>query len=171
MPDCGCKTVCYDQEFPGLPPDGVCRLGQPRYRVCTREPLAMGIGVHRIVKLTQNAEYGKGMQMEPMQPMDAVSKYPIDPDKYSHPEDWGAEDGDMIPRITLRNPEDAILLIQALRVYQHARSDELQREAKRPGADQIALSLTHINETQYVIDLMTALTDGIIPVTTSTEKD
>jgi hypothetical protein len=155
MPDCGCKTVCYDQEFPGLPPDGECRLGLPRYRVCTREPLAMGIGVHRIVKLTQNAEYGKGMQMEPMQPMDAVSKYP----------------DDMIPRITLRDPEDAILLIQALRLYQNARSDELQREAKRPGADQIALSLTHINETQYVIDLMTALTDGIIPVTTSTEKD
>jgi hypothetical protein len=115
----------------------------------------MGIGVHRVAKLTRNAEYGKGMQMEPMQPMDAVSKHP----------------DDMIPRITLRDPEDAILLIQALRVYQLARSDELQQEAKRPGADQIALSLTHINETQYIIDLMTALTDGIVPVTTSTEKD
>jgi hypothetical protein len=114
----------------------------------------------------------KRTKVEPMTgmiPMDADN--PIDPDKYSHPEDWGAEDGDMIPRITLRNPEDAILLIQALRVYQLARSDELQQEAKRPGADQIALSLTHINETQYIIDLMTALTDGIVPVTTSTEKD
>jgi hypothetical protein len=228
---CGCTTVCYDQEFPGLPPDGICRRARecgckkecfhrahpnlPRYRVCTREPLAMGIGVHRIVKLTQNSEYGKGMQMEPMQPMDAVSKYPTGTiadqvgtalresaaeinsvleesgdsggisaqsitllKKAYHTCHHAADaldiptvEGDMIPRVTLRDASDAILIIQALRAYQLGRSDELQQEARRPGADQIALSLIHINETQYIIDLMTAITDGIVSVTTETKEN
>lgn len=38
-------------------------------------------------KIGINAAYGKGAY-----PMDAVSAYPpVDPDKYSHAEDWGAD--------------------------------------------------------------------------------
>ena len=162
---CGCNSVCFDQEFPGLPPQGDCRrmaaciFGTPRECGCKGECFHLAhpqFAPQRVCRrgnvLAHNATYGK---MTGMYPMDAVSKYP----------------DDMIPRITLRDPADAILIIQALRMYQYGRADELQREAKRPGADQIALSLQHIDDTQYIIDLMTAITNGIIPATTETQEN
>lgn len=77
---------------------------------------------------------------------------------------------DMIPRVTVRDPEDAILIMKALRTHQYMRWEELRQEAKRPGADQIAYSLQHIEETQYTLDLMSAVSNGIFPAT-PTEKD
>lgn len=81
----------------------------------------------------------------------------LDSDKYSHPEDWGAETGDMIPRVTVRDAEDAMLIVMALRTHMHARITELERQAKLPGADQYALSLQTIDETRIMTDLVSAI--------------
>lgn len=58
--------------------------------------------------------------MEPMEPMTPIDEdLPLDPDKYSHDEDWGAEPmdavsaypADMIPRVTIRDADDALTIL------------------------------------------------------------
>lgn len=68
----------------------------------------------------------------------------------------------MIPRIIIRDADDALLLIMALREYVHASLDQSARAARLPGADQFALSVASINETKFAIGLMEAMADGIM---------
>jgi hypothetical protein len=79
------------------------------------------------------------------------------------------ESGDvMTPRIAIRDSDDALFVVMAIRTHMFALIAANEREAKRPGADQMALSLQVIEETRYATDLMNAITDGIVLDTSST---
>jgi hypothetical protein len=69
---------------------------------------------------------------------------------------------EMIPRVTVRDPDDAELLLFALRDYMHGRLDYLMTEARKPKADQYALSLQQIEETENVTALMQSIVDGMV---------
>jgi hypothetical protein len=69
---------------------------------------------------------------------------------------------EMIPRVTVRDADDAELLLFALRDYMHGRLDFLTTEARKPKADQYALSVQQIQETENVTALMTSIVDGMV---------
>ena len=77
----------------------------------------------------------------------------------------------MTPRIAIRDADDAMFVVMAIRTHMFALIAESEREAKRPGADQLALSLQVIETTKYATDLMTAITDGIVDPTSSTNTE
>ena len=82
------------------------------------------------------------------------------------------ESGDtMTPRIVIRDSDDALFVVMAIRTHMFALIAANERAAKRPGADQLALSLQSIEETRYATDLMNAITDGIVMGTTETEEN
>jgi len=82
------------------------------------------------------------------------------------------ESGDtMTPRITIRDSDDALFVVMAIRTHMFALIAANEREAKRPGANQLALSLQVIEETKYATDLMNAITDGIVDTTSSTNTE
>jgi hypothetical protein len=82
------------------------------------------------------------------------------------------ESGDVtIPRIAIRDSDDALFVVMAIRTHMFALIAANERAAKRPGADQLALSLQTIKETQYATDLMNAITDGIVDTVSSTNTE
>lgn len=109
----------------------------------------------RVQKLALNAAYGKVGGIAPMVEMDAVSAYPTD----------------MIPRVTVRDGADAMLLVMAMRTHMLARISELENLAARPGANQFALSNQMIDETRYMTNLLSDLTTSVITSTTDTEEN
>lgn len=80
---------------------------------------------------------------------------------------------EMFPRVTVRDDDDAMLIILALRDYMSGRIDELDARAKRPGANQYDLSMQMIKETEYITCLMRAVDAGIVrdPNTEETEDN
>ena len=84
------------------------------------------------------------------------------------------EDYDMIPRITVREINDADFLISAIRNEMELRFVALTEMARARGADQYALSLRMIDETRRACELITAISEDVgrnITSTTNTEKD
>jgi hypothetical protein len=77
---------------------------------------------------------------------------------------------EMIPRVTVRDPDDAELLLFALREYMHVRLSELVSEARKPEADRFALSLQQIQETENVSALMTSIVDGMVDAQSTTDE-
>jgi hypothetical protein len=67
----------------------------------------------------------------------------------------------MIPRIVVRDSEDAIYLCMAIRTHTHAIIEELERKSRVPGADQYALSLETITVTEHGIELMRIIADTV----------
>jgi len=84
----------------------------------------------------------------------------LDPDKYSHDEDWGAEP-DMIPRIVVRDVQDLDTLIVALQMYMEVRIHENNVASRLPDANQYALSVDLIEETRYICSLIEAMGDSM----------
>lgn len=80
---------------------------------------------------------------------------------------------EMLPRVTVRDDDDAVLIILALKEYMGGRIDELDARAKRPGANQYELSMQMIEETELVTGLMRAVDNGIVrdPITEETEDN
>jgi hypothetical protein len=60
----------------------------------------------------------------------------------------------MIPRITIRDRQDLLYIVNALQGYMMSRLEEYQNIARRPGADRWALSIEQIEETKYVTSLL-----------------
>lgn len=69
---------------------------------------------------------------------------------------------EMLPRVTVRDDDDAMLIMFALRDYMNGRIDELDARAKRPGANQYKLSMQMIEETEFITGLMRAVDAGIV---------
>jgi len=67
---------------------------------------------------------------------------------------------DMIPRITVRDPDDALFLVMAIHSHTRCLLDEIQAESRRPGADAWALSLKMISVTEDSVALMNCITES-----------
>lgn len=63
----------------------------------------------------------------------------------------------MVPRITVRDQADVALLLEALNLHMHLRITELNMDSRKGGADQYALSMTMIAETENVCELVKAI--------------
>lgn len=87
--------------------------------------------------------------------MDAVSKYP----------------DSMIPRVTVRDPDDAVFLVMAIHSHTRCLLDEIQAEARRPGADAWALSLKMISVTEHSVALMDCITESADALSTTETKE
>lgn len=72
---------------------------------------------------------------------------------------------DMIPRITVRDDDDAVLIVTALHAYMNARLAAYERAARMPGADQIALSVQAIEATRNVCSLIESIRLNIVTTT------
>lgn len=77
---------------------------------------------------------------------------------------------EMIPRVTVRDPDDAELLLNALRDYMHGRLNFLIAEARKPRADQYMLSVQQIAETENVTGLMHSIVDGMVEAQLTTDE-
>ena len=77
---------------------------------------------------------------------------------------------EMIPRVTVRDSDDAEILLFALRDYMHGRLDHLSMEARKPKANQYALSVQQIEETENVTALMTAIVDGMVEFQSTSDE-
>jgi hypothetical protein len=67
----------------------------------------------------------------------------------------------MIPMITVRDSEDAELLMFALQAYMEIRISENNAAARTPGSDQYALSLELIEETRHLCTLIEAIGESV----------
>ena len=77
---------------------------------------------------------------------------------------------EMIPRVTVRDADDAELLLHALRDYMHGRLNHLLAESRKPRADQYMLSLQQIAETENVTALMQSIVDGMVQAQPTTDE-
>lgn len=78
---------------------------------------------------------------------------------------------DMIPRITIRDVEDADTIRKALAAYAGQRRVEYGRLAAQCGADQIALTLEMNKEGEALMELLRAVGDGTMAAQTTDSKE
>lgn len=67
--------------------------------------------------------------------------------------------GEMVPRLYVRDVDDAVLILTALRAHATARMMELAKEARKPGADQFALTIQQKMEIDNISQLMADVSD------------
>lgn len=95
----------------------------------------------------------------------------VDPDKFSHDEDWGATPDVMTPRIFVRDGDDMLIIIDALRMWMEARIHENGMAARLPGADQYALSMDLITQTRNICTLIDLMGETSLPDSSGTLDD
>lgn len=75
----------------------------------------------------------------------------------------------MIPRITCRDADDALIIVDALQLWMVTRLDETAAEARQAGADGFALSMRNIEETRNICDMIDSIQTGIVDENTHPE--
>jgi hypothetical protein len=78
---------------------------------------------------------------------------------------------DMIPRITIRDAEDAGTLKNALLVYAHTVQQNFTRKASQPGADQFALTVEMSEQVEALMTLIRDIDAGTIDDTDPTTQE
>lgn len=69
--------------------------------------------------------------------------------------------GEMVPRIAVRDVDDAVILLESLRLYAQAMQLDYHRRAAMPGADQFALTAEMVADTRNLCDLIDDIGDSI----------
>ena len=72
----------------------------------------------------------------------------------------------MIPRVTVRDPEDGILIAMALKFYSHGMIATYSDLSRQPGRDAATVFLAMIDETARIAELISAI--DVMPTTDDT---